>query len=42
MNDLICKQNYEKPNLQICRCTLNSAKTVKKKNKPSSARTYYY
>lgn len=42
MNDLICKQNYEKPNLQICRCTLNSAKTVKKKSKPSSARTYYY
>jgi hypothetical protein len=42
MNDLICKQNYEKPNLQICRCTLKSAKTVKKKNKQSSARTYYY
>ena len=30
MNDLICKQKYDKPNLQLCKCTTNSAKTIKK------------
>ena len=41
INDLICKHNYEKPNLQFCKCSLNSIKTVKK-NKFSSSRIYYY
>jgi hypothetical protein len=40
MNDIICKQKYDKPNLQLCKCTTNSAKTVKTLNKPPTE--YFY
>ena len=40
MNDLICKQKYDKPNLQLCKCTTNSAKTIKKLKKPPNE--YFY
>ena len=40
MNDIICKQKYDKPNLQLCKCTTNSAKTVKQLNKPPTE--YFY
>jgi hypothetical protein len=38
MNDMICKEEYDKINLKICRCNSNNIKIQKIKKKSSSSR----